>query len=223
MGDIDQGVYDRAMDALFRVRWKNSWVDLAEGHRENIKRFLQEYISKPEHGDMRFVGLSSAVESENDLALCNVPGDLFVASSTSGDTWVLSAAPTGPNVFDQVWPNTAAKKVRLKPDPDHWIYFWGIIDYSGANNIKKIYFYNINGSKRGSVETIHQQRFGAPWIILDRGFEFKERGTFDINFEFTNTATPEPVPLAVWIVPGEIILGSTETATYDVRNFIELV
>jgi len=202
-GQVNTNLFHTAMDCIGKIWFEASEFDLFKGHRNNVLDLVREYTRVK---DMTFVGLGSFAETRNQCVIEAALEGMF-KDSDSAD-WAFSA--TGVGTYDNVFPETGSYVVRLDEKPDHWMYLGGFVEVGGDNNLRRVYFADVNGKPRSRMQMQYSTRMGDLALhYINPGLYFKERGTFNIDMEFEQAMTVEIVPLAVHILPQEIAASST--------------
>ena len=197
---VDANLLKATLDSLGKVILNERTINLFEGHDSNIAGFIDAYIA--DHPGTVFVGTGAQAQRRTQIAL-DLPHHSFWKDSGTVD-WQIT--PTGLGTFDELFSETAAQGIRLDGQPDHWAYLLGFVEVGSANSLVRIRYTSINGDARSRVSTVLQQRLGAIKLVqLNPAFELKTRGFVNIDGEFDGTAPAEVIPVALHLMPQEVI------------------
>lgn len=198
----------RSLDALSTVILNQRTLDLlGEGHRANIADLARQFAADK---DARFVGLGDMAQNRSDFIVDAVHPTIWKDSATAD--WALTA--TGLGTFDEVVPEVASQFIRLDEDPDHWAYLGLLLEIGSANNMVRAFWNNINGVRFSRSTLWPAARLGSvKAYLLAKGWEFRKRGTFDLDIEFETGSVSEVVPYSIHLLLQEIA-SSASLATF---------
>jgi len=216
---VDMNVLKTVLYRYGYLTWKDRDYYLFQGAEEAIAKMLDDFLKdrteysfghKEESGRTIIVDAGTeALQNNSEVGLMQPHPALWTASSTA--TWEISS-PTGIGTFDNVFPRTANKKLKLKKQPDHTVGLIGFIVY-GNNNVSRIKFTDVNGRPWGIGSFTYQALLQDLKIIrLGQFIQVNPGSTIDIDVEFFDTSPCDVIPLAVHVVPREIAVASDLTS-----------
>ena len=178
-------------------------VFLLDEYVQNVHDWIGAYLK--EYPNYTFVGVPHLAESQAHVAL-DFAHPAFWKDSTTLD-WKIT--PTGRSTFDELFPETASYYIRLDTQTTpHWAKLCGYLEIGSANNILRVSHDNINGKKRGRVSRFLESRVSQIKAMkIKPALDFGNRGQIDIGAEFETVTPTEIAPLAIHLLPFEILVG----------------
>lgn len=195
-----------AMRTLGRIQWKDREIYLFKGHEDNFYKFLLEYLQQ--NKAYKFVGLPHQARAVGHCALESANTNLWKVSTTKD--WKVSL--TGLGTFDEIFPETGSKVLRLKKDPNHWCYVFGFLEIGSNRIINRIQFENLNSK----VSTIMSPTYAIylsdmRYITLNPAIKMKALYTIDVNMEGVVAGDTEIIPVALHILPYQVLTATDQT------------
>ncbi|MBA7660383.1 hypothetical protein ES703_68385 [subsurface metagenome] len=195
-----------AMRAIGTIQWKERSIYLFKGYEDIFYTFLKDYLIQ--NKAYTFVGLPHMVRAVGDCAIEPANTNLWKVS-TSAD-WVRSL--TGLGTFDEIFPETGSKKLRLKKDPNHWAMVFGFLEVGSNRIINRIQFTDINGAVQSIMTPTYQVLTpDLRYIKLNPAIKLKSLYTLDINIEGIVAGDTEIVPVALHILPHQIVTSTDQS------------
>ncbi len=189
----------KALNAIGIIVYNQRTIDLLKGHRNSIKTMVQEFAKAQ---DFHFVGMPHQANNAREFAVDAASPEIW--KDTNNADWKFT--PTGLGTFDNVFPESAAF-LKWDKDPDHWAYIASLLEIGSANNMMRLYYQNINGdTSLGRFMIWHQSRLPALKIYQHNpAIKLRENGQIRLDGEFEGTSEAEITPVAVHILPHEIL------------------
>ena len=196
----DTALVKATLDSLGKLILNERTINLFEGHESNIAKFIDEYLA--DHPGTEFVGTGAQAQRRTQIGL-DLPHHSFWKDSATVD-WEIT--PTGLNTFDELFSETASQGIRLDAQPDHWCYLAGFVEVGSANSLVRLRYTSINGDARSRISTVLINRLGAiKYLANNPAFALKTRGFITIDGEFDGAAPVEVIPVALHLMPQEIL------------------
>jgi hypothetical protein len=192
----------KALNAIGVIVYNQRTIDLLKGHRDAIKKMVLDF-GKAE--DMNFVGMPHQANNAREYAVDAAIADIW--KDTASSDWKFT--PTGFGTFDNIFPESAAF-LKWDKDPNHWAYVASLLEIGSANNMFRFHYQNINGdTSLGRFMVWHQSRLPALKIYQHNpSIKLRENGQIRLDGEFEGTSEAEIAPVAVHILPHEILTSA---------------
>ena len=201
-----------ALKQIGTVYFGEREANLLGGYEEEVAKFVNDFLTA--HPDFEFVGLPYLTESQRHLALDGAHPSFYKDSTTLD--WAIT--PTGQGTFDNIFPETGSQRIYLITNTiPHWALLAGFLEVGSSANLMRIDYKDINGKIRGRMVRHIQSRIGDIRLVkMGPAIVFPDRGVFDIDMEFETASEAEIIPLAVHVVPYEVLRSD-----YATKNVVD--
>ncbi len=192
----------KALNAIGVIVYNERTLDLLKGHRDTVKQMVLDFAKQE---DMAFVGMPHQANNAREFAVDAANPEMW--KDTNNADWKFT--PTGLGTFDNVFPESATF-LKWDNEPNHWVYVASLLEIGSANNMMRFHYQNINGdTSLGRFMVWHQSRLPSLKIYQHNpAIKIRQNGQIRLDGEFEGTAQAEVTPVAVHILPHEILTNA---------------